>query len=343
MNASSKVALCWSKWKTRVFQLAERSRWPRRKRRLWIWTQGLSSTWYAAETQNRISITRKLIRRSQITSGWPTSCNQHPNWSSQKRCALWTEMMTSGPSTTWPRTPTVGMRTETVKVWSLRTSWPYVSTPLARSPASSIYYVWGAPGRNRIRFRPWWSHCQTGLKFRQVCLASKSHLPAPEATQQRWGLNCVLWHSGPERRGSIVPFPLSFYTTTAGILCPRWHMNVKSQTLPAGVATAQVPFSVNHNWQQVETAARSDKLQLDWSEAALPRCAGVMGRSVFAAACLAVSRAKGSAQAVKSLTFVAVPHLKKNTSRQTPSTLDVFGNHLQDRSFHLVHWLSIIL
>ena len=67
-------------------------------------------------------------------------------------------------------------------------------------------------------------------------------------------------------------------------------MNVKSQTLPAGVATAQVPFSVNQNWQQVETAARLDKLQLDWPEAALPRCAGVMGRSVFAAACLAVSR-----------------------------------------------------
>ena len=67
-------------------------------------------------------------------------------------------------------------------------------------------------------------------------------------------------------------------------------MNVKSQTLPAGVATAQVPFSVNQNWQQVETAARLDKLQLDWPEAALPRCAGVMGRSVFTAACLAVSR-----------------------------------------------------
>ena len=57
-----------------------------------------------------------------------------------------------------------------------------------------------------------------------------------------------------------------------------------------GVATAQVPFSVNQIWQQVETAARLDKLQLDWPEAALPRCAGVMGRSVFAAACLAVSR-----------------------------------------------------
>ena len=41
---------------------------------------------------------------------------------------------------------------------------------------------------------------------------------------------------------------------------------------------------------QVETAARLDKLQLDWPEAALPRCAGVMGRSVFAAASLAVPR-----------------------------------------------------
>ena len=33
-----------------------------------------------------------------------------------------------------------------------------------------------------------------------------------------------------------------------------------------------------------------DKLQLDWPEAALPRCAGVIGRFVFAAACLAVPR-----------------------------------------------------
>ena len=45
-----------------------------------------------------------------------------------------------------------------------------------------------------------------------------------------------------------------------------------------------MPISVNQNGQQVETAARLDKLQLDWPEAALPRCAGVMGRSVFAAA-----------------------------------------------------------
>ena len=51
-----------------------------------------------------------------------------------------------------------------------------------------------------------------------------------------------------------------------------------------------MPFSVNQNGQQVETAARLDKLQLDWPEAALPRCAGVMGRSVFAAASLAVPR-----------------------------------------------------
>ena len=51
-----------------------------------------------------------------------------------------------------------------------------------------------------------------------------------------------------------------------------------------------MPISVNQNGQQVETAARLDKLQLDWPEAALPRCAGVMGRSVFAAASLAVSR-----------------------------------------------------
>ena len=35
-----------------------------------------------------------------------------------------------------------------------------------------------------------------------------------------------------------------------------------------------MPISVNQNGQQVETAARLDKLQLDWPEAALPRCAG---------------------------------------------------------------------
>ena len=39
---------------------------------------------------------------------------------------------------------------------------------------------------------------------------------------------------------------------------------------------AQVPFSVNQNGQQVETAAGWIKLQLAWPEAALPRCAGVM-------------------------------------------------------------------
>ena len=51
-----------------------------------------------------------------------------------------------------------------------------------------------------------------------------------------------------------------------------------------------MPISANQNGQQVETAARLDKLQLDWPEVALPRCVGVMGRSVFAAASLAVSR-----------------------------------------------------
>ena len=45
-----------------------------------------------------------------------------------------------------------------------------------------------------------------------------------------------------------------------------------------------MPFSVNQSGQQVETVARLDKLQLDWPEAALPRCAEVLGRSVFAAA-----------------------------------------------------------
>ena len=67
------------------------------------------------------------------------------------------------------------------------------------------------------------------------------------------------------------------------------HKTTK-KVLAVKVATAQMPLSVNQNGQQVETAARLDKLQLDWPEAALPRCAGVLGRSVFAGACLAVPR-----------------------------------------------------
>ena len=54
-----------------------------------------------------------------------------------------------------------------------------------------------------------------------------------------------------------------------------------------------MPISENQNGQQVETAARLDKMQLDCPEAALPRCAVVFGRSVFAATSLAVSPTAG--------------------------------------------------
>ena len=95
------------------------------------------------------------------------------------------------------------------------------------------------------------------------------------------------------------------------------------------------PFSVNQNWQQVETAASSIKLQLAWPDAALPRCAGVMvvpslrrpasrcrgswrppaGAQLHLHTCV-----KGSAQAVKPDVF-AVPHFKKKViSSSTVST-----------------------
>ena len=82
-----------------------------------------------------------------------------------------------------------------------------------------------------------------------------------------------------------------------------------------------------------------DKLQLAWPEAALPWCAAGHGRSVFAAACLAVSRYLATAglfdgtqlhgtparrdipRRPSNQTFVAVPKLKRNTSRRPPSAL----------------------
>ena len=92
--------------------------------------------------------------------------------------------------------------------------------------------------------------------------------------------------------------------------------------LPRGIAAWQPPASSTQLFGKPELAAGGncsglDKLQLAWPEAALPRCAAGHGRSVLAAACLAVSllgdrrplrrnlaawhtRAKGySAQAVK--------------------------------------------
>ena len=44
------------------------------------------------------------------------------------------------------------------------------------------------------------------------------------------------------------------------IFCVHGSTSVKSQVLPAVVARAQVPFSVNQNGQQVETAARLDNV-----------------------------------------------------------------------------------
>ena len=85
-----------------------------------------------------------------------------------------------------------------------------------------------------------------------------------------------------------------------------------------------------------------DKLQLAWPEAAPPLCAAGHGRSVFAAACLAVSRYLATAglfdgtqlhgtparrdipRRPSNLTFVAVPKLKRNTSRRPPSALSIF-------------------
>ena len=51
-----------------------------------------------------------------------------------------------------------------------------------------------------------------------------------------------------------VPFDSTFVLGTK----PR------KQVLATKMATAQMPLSVNQNRQQVETAARLDKLQLDW-------------------------------------------------------------------------------
>ena len=76
--------------------------------------------------------------------------------------------------------------------------------------------------------------------------------------------------------------------------------------------------------------SRLDKLHLAWPEAALPRCAAGHGRSVLAAACLAVSRFLAMAhprgdipRRPSNQTFVAVPKLKRNTSLRPPSALVV--------------------
>ena len=98
-------------------------------------------------------------------------------------------------------------------------------------------------------------------------------------------------------------------------------------------------LSVNQNWQQVETAADWISCSLPGLRLALPWCAAGHGRSVFAAACLAVSRYLATAGLfdgtqlhgtparrdiplkLSNLTFVAVQKLKRNTSRRPPSAL----------------------
>ena len=85
-----------------------------------------------------------------------------------------------------------------------------------------------------------------------------------------------------------------------------------------------------------------DKLQLAWLEAALPWCAAGQGRSVLAAACLAISRYLATAglfhktqlhgtparrdipRRPSNQTFVSVPKLKRNTSRRPPSALIIW-------------------
>ena len=96
--------------------------------------------------------------------------------------------------------------------------------------------------------------------------------------------------------------------------------------------------------------------QLAWPEAALPRYAAGHGRSVLAAACLAVSRYLATAGLLdgtqlhgtparrdiprrpSNQTFVAVPKLKRNTSRRPPSALFFRNAEPQRRAAkHLGH------
>ena len=77
--------------------------------------------------------------------------------------------------------------------------------------------------------------------------------------------------------------------TSISTIVTHRHKTTK-QVLAVKMATAQMPFSVNQNGAAGGNCSWVDNLQLDWPEAALPRCAGVIGRSVFAAACLAVPR-----------------------------------------------------
>ena len=119
---------------------------------------------------------------------------------------------------------------------------------------------------------------------------------------------------------------------------PAQERHIRS--LAAGVATAQMPFSGNQNWQQVQTAA-------DWISCSLPGLRrpfrGV--RRVMLVPCsrgpasrwsryLATAglfdgtqlhgtpARRGIPRRPSNLTFVAVPKFKRNTSRRPPSALD---------------------
>ena len=121
-------------------------------------------------------------------------------------------------------------------------------------------------------------------------------------------------------------------------LCPRRPKSVTSDLWRQVWPLHGCPFG------KPELAAGGNcsglyKLQLAWLEAALPWCAAGHGRSVLAAACLAVSRFLATAglfdgtqlhctparkdipRRPSNLTFVAVPKLKRNTSRRPPSAL----------------------
>ena len=106
--------------------------------------------------------------------------------------------------------------------------------------------------------------------------------------------------------------------------------------------TTEVAEACGWDWGSRRHCSLRITLQIAWPEAALPWCAVGHGRSVLTAACLAVSRYLATAglfdgtqlhgtparrdipRRPSNLTFVAVPKLKRNTSRRPPSALNVF-------------------
>ena len=146
----------------------------------------------------------------------------------------------------------------------------------------------------------------------------------------RWVL-CQLSHGSAECHGGHF-LPSLKVSWRSHPLCPRQPKSVTSDLWRQVWPLHRRPFG------KPELAAGGncsglDKLQLAWPEAALPWCAAGLCRSVFAAACLAVSRFLATAglfdgtqlhgtparrdipRRPSNLTFVAVPKLKRNTSR----------------------------